>query len=367
MIMNKLSQIWQKMISPVKSIHQKLGKKRFKNILTIIVFIGLYIIVWVWNNSTVYFLARITLYSSIPLLIVALGGLFSERSGVVNIGLEGMMLMGAFVGIFVMYRLQGDGINGQHIYFLSIFIGGIVGGVYSLLHAYAAINMKANQIISGTAINIFAPALAIFLARFFTGTQQLNFSDPFRISRVGFLADIPVIGDILFTNVYLSTYLGIAILIIAGLVLYKTKFGLRLRACGEHPQAADAAGVNVYKIRYAGVVISGFLAGIGGVVLIIATTTTFNASVSGYGFLALAVLISGQWKPLRVLYVALLFGFLLKMSDAVSAIPFLDNLNLPSLIYSTIPFIATLIVLAFTSKNSQAPRAAGEPYDAGKR
>lgn len=362
--MNKLLENTKNFFIKLKD---KLIQSTLKTKITLAVFILIYLVIWIWDNSTFYFLARITLYSSIPLLVVALGGLYSERSGVVNIGLEGMMLMGAFLGIYTMYILQGRGINGQHVFLLSIVIGGVAGGIYSLLHAYAAINMKANQIISGTAINIFAPALAIFVARAFTGTQQLNFTDPFRIERMGFLSDIPVIGDILFTNVYLSTYIGFIILIVATIVLYKTKFGLRLRACGEHPQAADAAGINVYKIRYLGVIISGILAGIGGVVLIVATTTTFNASVSGYGFLALAVLISGQWKPIRVLYVSLLFGFILKISDAVTSIPFLDALRLPSLIYSMLPFIATLIVLAFTSKNSQAPRAAGEPYDAGKR
>lgn len=351
----------------LNKLFTKIKTAKKKTLLITIIAILIFISVWLWNNPTFYFLTRITLYSSIPLMVVALGGMFSERSGVVNIALEGMMLMGAFVGLFIMYILQGKGYNGQHIFLLSIFIGGIVGAVYAILHAYASINMKANQIISGTALNLFAPALAIFLARFFTGTQQLNFSDPFRIKRMGFLSDIPVIGKILFTNVYLSTYIGIVILLVSAIILYRTRFGLRLRSCGEHPQAADAAGVNVYKIRYAGVIISGFLAGIGGVVLIVATTTTFNANVSGYGFLALAVLISGQWRPGRVVIVALLFGFLLKISDAVTLIPILDNLRLPSNVYSMLPYIATLFVLAFTSKKSQAPRAAGEPYDAGKR
>ncbi|MFW5794054.1 MAG: ABC transporter permease [Bacillota bacterium] len=364
---NNLNKLFEYIKQLVNKLVSKIKKTKIKTLLILILSVLIFISIWLWNNSTFYFLTRITLYSSIPLMIVALGGMFSERSGVVNIALEGMMLMGAFVGLFIMYILQGKGYNGQHIYMLSILIGGIVGAVYAILHAYASINMKANQIISGTALNLFAPALAIFLARFFTGTQQLNFTDPFRIRRMGFLSDIPVIGKILFTNVYLSTYIGIIILIVAAVIIYRTKFGLRLRACGEHPQAADAAGVNVYKIRYAGVIISGFLAGIGGVVLIVATTTTFNANVSGYGFLALAVLISGQWRPGRIVIVALLFGFFLKISDAVTLIPLLDNLRLPSNVYSMIPYIVTLFVLAFTSKKSQAPRAAGEPYDAGKR
>ncbi|MFH5882384.1 MAG: ABC transporter permease [Candidatus Izemoplasmataceae bacterium] len=314
-----------------------------------------------------YFVMRLTLYSSIPLMLVALGGLYSERSGVVNIALEGIMLMGAFVGIFTMYLLQGRGIDGQWVFIFCILLGGIVGAVYSILHAYASVSMSANQIISGTALNLMAPAFAIFIARFATGTQQLNFTDNFRIANMGILSSIPLIGPILFTNVYLSTFLGLTIFLIGAIVLYKTRFGLRLRSCGEHPHAADAAGVNVYHIRYAGVIISGFLAGLGGVILIVATTTTFNASVSGYGFLALAVLISGQWRAGRVFAVAILFGFLLKLSDAVILIPILNNLGFPSLMYSMIPYIATLIILAFTSKKSQAPRAVGEPYDVSKR
>lgn len=150
-------------------------------------------------------------------------------------------------------------------------------------------------------------------------------------------------------------------------MLYKTKFGLRLRACGEHPQAADSVGINVYKMRYAGVLISGALAGLGGLVFVIPTSTNFNATVSGYGFLALAVMIFGQWKPLRVLFAAFFFGLMKTIASAYSVIPLLSSLNIPSDVYKMIPFIATLIVLAFTSKSSQAPRAVAQPYDKGSR
>ena len=171
-----------------------------------------------------------------------------------------------------------------------------MGIVVSLLHAYAAINMKADQVISGTAINMFAPAFAIFVARMIRTVQQVPFTNTFRMEKVPVLGDIPVLGPLLFQNTYITTYLGFAILAVSAIVLYKTKFGLRLRACGEHPQAADSVGINVYKMRYAGVAISGALAGIGGLVFVIPTSTQFNATVSGYGFLALAVLIFGQWK-----------------------------------------------------------------------
>ena len=176
-----------------------------------------------------------------------------------------------------------------------------------------------------------------------------------------------MLGPLLFQNAYITTYLGFAILAVAAIVLYKTKFGLRLRACGEHPQAADSVGINVYKMRYAGVAISGALAGIGGLVFVIPTSTQFNATVSGYGFLALAVLIFGQWKPARILFAAFFFGLMMTIASVYSGIPLLNGLGIPSDIYKMVPYAATLVVLAFTSKNSQSPRASGVPYDKGSR
>lgn len=316
--------------------------------------------------NPLYFLVQQTMLFSIPLLIVALGGMFSERSGVINIALEGIMTIGAFTSILFINLFQGT-MSGQPLLILAILIAGITGVVFSLLHAFASIHMKADQTISGTALNLVAPAFAIFTARQIQGIQQINFNNTFRIEKVPVLGDIPVIGELFFQKAYLTTYLGIAILIISSIVLYKTKFGLRLRACGEHPQAADSVGINVYKIRYAGVMISGMLGGIGGLVFIIPTSTNFNATVAGYGFLAIAVLIFGQWKPSRIFGAALFFGLMKTIAAAYSGIPFLANLGIPSYLYKMIPFIATLIVLAFTSKKSQAPKAAGVPYDKGKR
>lgn len=316
--------------------------------------------------DTVYFLFQQTMFFSIPLLVVALGGMFSERSGVVNIALEGIMVMGAFTSIFFINQMQGV-MQGQLLLILAIIVAGATGVIFSLLHAYASINMNADQVISGTALNMFAPAFAIYVARMIQGLQQIQFTNTFRIEKVSLLGDIPILGKLLFQNTYITTYLGLAILAIAALVLYKTKFGLRLRACGEHPQAADSVGINVYRIRYAGVMISGFLAGIGGLIFVIPTSVNFNATVAGYGFLALAVLIFGQWKPMRILIAALFFGFMKTLAAAYSGIPFLAAANIPNNIYKMIPYIATLVVLAFTSKSSQAPRAAGQPYDKGSR
>jgi len=316
--------------------------------------------------NTVYFIAQQTMFFAIPLMIVAIGGMFSERSGIVNIALEGIMVMGAFISISFINIFQ-DMLSGQLLLILAIIVAGLAGAIFSLLHAFASINMKADQTISGTALNMFAPAFAVFVARMAQGVQQVQFSDTFHISKVPFLGNIPVIGNILFQNCYITTYVGFAIAIIAEVVINHTKFGLRLRACGEYPQAADSVGINVYKIRYAGVMISGMLAGIGGLVFVVPTSTNFNATVSGYGFLALAVLIFGQWRTNKIFFAAFFFGIMKTFASAYSAIPVLKELPISNEVYKMIPYIATLIVLAFFSKSSQAPKAEGIPYDKGSR
>lgn len=316
--------------------------------------------------NTIYFLTQQTMFYSIPLLVVALGGMFSERSGVVNIALDGIMIVGAFTGLFFMNQMQ-DTMSGQGLLLLSLLIAGVTGIILSLFHAYASIYQNANQVISGTALNMFAPAFAIFTARMIIGVQQVPFNNTYRIAAVPILSKIPVIGRMFFTNTYITTFIGLAILVISAFFLLKTRFGLRLRACGEHPQAADAAGVKVRRMRLAGVTISGALAGMGGLILMVPVTTAFNGTVSGFGFLALAVLIFGQWKPSRILMAAFFFGFMQTIAAAYTGIPFLANLGLPGNLFKSIPYLTTIIVLAFTSKRSAAPAASGEPYDPGKR
>ena len=316
--------------------------------------------------ETIYFLVQQTMLFSIPLLLVALGGMFSERSGVVNIALEGIMIIGAFTGIFFISRF-GNLFSPTITLFIAIIISALSGLIFSLLHAYASINMSSDQVISGTALNIFAPAFAIYVTRAIQVVQQISFVNNFRIESVPVLGNIPIIGNLLFKNAYITTYLGFIILVLSWFALYKTRFGLRLRSCGEHPQAADSVGINVYKMRYFGVAISGALAGIGGLVFVIPTSTNFNATVAGYGFLALAVLIFGQWKPIRILYAAFFFGLMKTLASAYSGIPILSNLPISNSVYKMIPYITTIIVLAFTSKNSQAPKASGLPYDKSVR
>ena len=318
----------------------------------------------------------------IPLLIVALGGLFSEKSGVVNIALEGKMVLGAFTGTMFIRHIQhsiddrlAEGLeltgmlnilsNPVPLLFTALLLSALTGVAVSLLHAFASINLKANQVISGVAINMFAPALAIYVAMLVLEVQHVRFTNQFRIESVRVLGDIPILGPILFQNAYITTYLGFLILAVTAFVLYKTKFGLRLRACGEHPQAADSVGVSVAKMRYAGVLTSGVLAGIGGLIWVLPISNEFSGSVGGYGFLALAVLIFGAWKPQRILLASLFFGFMQTIAAANTAIAFLPAI--PAQFYRMTPFIATLIVLAFTSKNTMAPKAAGQPYDKGGR
>lgn len=316
--------------------------------------------------SVIYFIFQQTMYFMIPLMIVALGAMFSERSGIINIALEGIMTMGAFTGILFIH-FTGGSMSGQMQLILAVVISMATGMFFSLFHGYASINMKANQVISGTALNMFAPAFAIFVARVIQGVQQVQFTNTFRINSVPVLGKIPFIGPLLFQNAYITTYIGIAIFVISTVVLYKTRFGLRLRSCGEHPQAADAAGINVYHMQYAGVLISGALGGLGGLVFVVPTSTNFNADVAGYGFLALAVLIFGQWKPVKIMLASLFFGLMKAVAAAYSGIPFLNALGIPSYFYKMVPYIITLIVLIFTSKNSQAPKAEGVPYDKGQR
>jgi simple sugar transport system permease protein len=315
----------------------------------------------------IYNLFQSSFVSIIPLLIVALGALVSERSGVTNIALEGIMLIGGFVGIWIIKDIEVFGLPTQLVFIIGIVVGGLMGMLYSLIHAYASIKMNADQIISATALNLFAPAFVVFTARTIQGGQQVKFTSVFRISEIPVLSDIPIIGDIFFTNAFISTYIGIALLFVVFIFLYRTRTGLRIRSCGENPHAADSLGINIYKLRYFSVLTSGFFAGMGGVIFVATTSNTFDASVAGFGFLSLAVLIFGNWKPFRILGAAIFFGFMRTIASSVVAIPFLNNLSLPSEFYRMIPYIMTLIVLAFFSKNSQAPKAVGQPYDQSKR
>lgn len=300
---------------------------------------------------------------SIPLLITALGGLYSERSGVVNIGLEGLMVIGLFTSAFVIAQLEAV-MPGVAIW-IGLLAAVIAGALFSLLHAFASINLNANQVISGTAINMMAGAITVYLARHITGSGNIHIVHGLIRRDIPGLSKIPVLGRLFFTQTYATTWLVLGILLVSWFVLYKTSFGLRLRACGEHPQAADAAGINVYRLRYIAVLISGACAGLGGAVILVTYSGEFNGTVSGLGFLALAALIFGQWKPVGILGATFFFGLASTIANVSQAIPTLAKI--PGLLLKNFPYFVTLLVLVVFSKSSQAPRAAGEPYDKGKR
>ena len=303
---------------------------------------------------------------TIPLLITALGGLFSERSGVVNIGLEGLMVVGSFAGALTIFKLQPLMPGSEWVaVWIGIIVAMVVSSLFSMLHAFASINLNANQVISGTAINMIAGALTVFLARNVTGSGRINISTGLERWDIPLLSNIPIVGDLIFKQTYASTWFVLAILLLSWLLLYKTAFGLRLRACGEHPHAADAAGVNVYRVRYIAVMISGAFAGLGGAAILVTYSGEFTGNVAGLGFLALAALIFGQWKPLGILGATLFFGFASTIANVSQVVPTLAAI--PGVILKVFPYVVTLIALIIFSKSSQAPRAAGEPFDPGKR
>ena len=310
-------------------------------------------------------LLQYTLIFASVLLLVALGGCFSEHSGVINIGLEGIMVMGALGGALMMKFLPA-GTSAFVVVLLTVLASILLGMIYSLLLAVAAVNFKADQTLVGTAMNLLGTAAAtVFVKAMNTAADPDNVSSTIQYldGRKAFLVNI---GGFEFNWCML---LAVIALVIAYVVLYKTRFGLRLCACGEHPQAADSVGINVYRMRYAGVLISGVLGGLGGIVYIIAGVSEwkFENGVAGFGFLALAVLIFGQWKPTRIALAALLFGFFRALGNVYSGFDLLSNLNLPSSVYNMLPYVISLVVLAFTSQKSRAPKAEGIPYDKGQR
>ena len=320
--------------------------------------------------DTFYYLIQNMLPVAIPLLLVALGGMFSERSGVISIGLEGIMLFGAFFGALFVYFVQGTEMNAQTILLLGMLIAAVSGFIYSLLLSFAAVTMKANQTITGTSLNMLIPALILLFSKMFFNSDGITTNKNFYIREVPLLSDIPVLGPMFFQRTYLTVYIGLFLLIVSTIIFYKTRFGLRLRACGEHPHAADSVGINVYRMRYAGVSLSGILGGIGGffyAVGVMDGNVNGHTGVAGFGFLALAVMIFGQWRPMRIFGAALFFAFLRTLAYSVSLIPFLNNLGINQTYYKMLPYIATMVVLAFTSKKSRAPKAEGIPYDKSQR
>ncbi|WP_112180902.1 ABC transporter permease [Paraliobacillus zengyii] len=305
----------------------------------------------------------IALFYSAPLIFTALGGVVSERSGVVNIGLEGLMVMGAFVGI--VFNLTFADVFGAATPWISIIAAAVVGGIFALLHAVASITFRADQVVSGVAINFLAVGLGVFLTKQWYGKGQTDMvQQPFYSKSVPILSEIPVIGEMFFARAYYTSYLAIFLAFVGWFVLYKTTFGLRLRSVGEHPMAADTNGINVYKMRYIAVILSGALGGLGGAVFALTIALNFSGStIVGQGFMALAAVIFGKWHPLGALGAALFFGFAQSLS--VSGLPILDNV--PDVYLTIAPYLLTILALAGFIGRAEAPKASGDPYIKGSR
>ena len=311
--------------------------------------------------STLSIVVSSALIYAAPLIFTALGGTFSERSGIVNVGLEGIMVMGAFSSI--VFNLSMGDVFGNWTPWVGLLVGGGIGLIFSLIHAVATVNLRANHIVSGTVINMLAPALAIFLTRvLYEGRGQADFIKfNFGKSNIPLLEHIPILGDIFFKGTSAAAFVAILIAVLAWYILFKSRFGLRLRSVGEHPQAADTLGINVYLMRYAGVMISGFLGGIGGAVAAQSISLNFSVStIAGQGFIALAAMIFGKWNPLGAMGAAIFFGFAQSLSVIGSYIPIIKDV--PPVALQISPYILTIIVLVAFIGKSQGPAANGETY-----
>ena len=300
---------------------------------------------------------------TMPLLMGALGGLYSERSGVTNLCIEGLMLFGCFASAATIVKLQAiPGFSFNLAIVIGIVVAMLASTLLAALHAIASINLKADQTISGTAINMLSSALSLFLAQTITGSGNITVVRAVIRSDVPILSKIPVIGPLFFSETYWTTWICIAVWVISYFLLYKTSFGLRLRACGEHPSAVASAGVNVHKMRYIGVLTSGFLSGLGGACILVTYAGEYNAGsgINGLGFLAIAALIFGQWKPLGILGSTAFFGLCMTIANIGRILPAFSGI--PMAVLGAFPYIATLVALVFSSKKSAAPLASGQPF-----
>lgn len=307
----------------------------------------------------VLLIAQMLIYSA-PLIFTSLGGVFSERAGIVNVGLEGIMVIGAFAG--VVFNIEFASTFGKSTPLLAVLVGGFAGILFALVHAVATISLRADHIVSGTVLNLFAPALGVFLVKVIYGKGQTDsIQQSFGKFSFPVLSDIPVIGDLFFKNTSLMGYVAILTALVSWFVLYKTKFGLRLRSVGEHPQAADTLGINVYAMRYAGVLIAGFLGGVGGAVSAQSVNINFSATtIVGSGFIALAAVIFGKWNPIGAMLASLFFGLSQSLSVIGNQVPFLSKV--PTVYLQIAPYVITVVALALFFGKAVAPKAVGVNY-----
>lgn len=334
------------------------------------------------------FLIQQTVIYAVPLMVIALAGVFAERSGIINLALEGIMIFGAFCGVLFVNLMQKSGAfmkeNAMALMCLAMLVSALSGLAFSLLLSFASVNLSANQTVTGTALNMLSPALVLFLINVITNQNVLSMAEGdasswfmIRKKALGFdvTKDYGFFLETFFFKNYPADYICIALFIILSVVLYKTRFGLRLRASGENPHAADSLGISVKKMRYLGTAVSGALAALGGFVFMLTTANcSATGDVAGFGFLALAVMIFGNWKPVPIAITSVVFGLFKCIAAAYSTLDLngdgrylLAEAGISTNFYRMLPYVITLVVLIFTSKNSRAPKAAGIPYDKSKR
>ncbi|KXT78689.1 ABC transporter permease [Streptococcus sp. DD13] len=312
-------------------------------------------------TTILFLIVSNTLAYAAPLILTSIGGTFSERGGVVNVGLEGIMIIGAFSAA-VFARDFAD--MGDITPWLATLVAGLVGLLFSSLHALATINFRADHVVSGTVLNLIAPSLSVFLLFVMYGERDITgLQASFRPFTFPILSDIKLfgIGEIFFTNVSLLAYLAILLSFVAWFILFKTRFGLRLRSVGEHPQAADTLGINVSLMRYSGVLLSGFLGGMGGAIYALTNEAGFRSTtIAGVGFIALAAMIFGRWNPIGAMLSCLFFGFAQSLSVVSGQVPFLQSI--PAVYFNIAPYVLTIIVLTLFFGKAVAPKADGINY-----
>lgn len=315
--------------------------------------------------EVLYFIVPSALLYATPLILTGIGALFSERAGVIGLGVEGLMIVGAFTGIYINLEYYDD--FGRNVIWLALLASLLAGAIFSLIIAIAAVTFRADQTVTGVALNMLAAAITVFLVKLIYGKGQTDMVQaPLQRFEIPYLADIPFLGPLLFHNVYSTTIIAFIVAIGAWFVLYKMPFGLRIRAVGEHPMAADTMGINVAKMRYIGVMISGALAGVGGASLAMTSSSDFSAStVAGQGFIAIAAMIFGKWHPIGTLGAALFFGLAQTLSIGGGNIPYIQDI--PPVILQVLPYVLTILALAGFVGKAVAPKASGVPYIKGKR
>ena len=315
--------------------------------------------------EVLYFIVPSALLYATPLILTGIGALFSERAGVIGLGVEGLMIVGAFTGIYVNLEFYDQ--FGKGVIWIALLAALVAGAIFSLVIAVAAVTFRADQTVTGVAVNMLAAAITVFLVKLIFDKGQTDMIQaPIRRFEIPYLSDIPFLGKLLFHDVYATTIIALVVAFGAWFVIYKTPFGLQLRAVGEHPMAADTMGINVAKMRYVGVMISGALAGVAGASLAMTVSLDFSAStIAGQGFIAIAAMIFGKWHPLGTLGAALFFGLAQTLSIAGGNIPYVQQI--PSVILQILPYILTILALAGFIGKAVAPKASGVPYIKGKR